>query len=158
MTLMSGGLAVATASLVSGQATLAVSTLNAGAHTLSAQYSGSSGFAPSASSSITHTVNPANTTTSLTSSLNPSRTGQPVTFTASVSVVAPGAGTVSGMVEFLRGGVVIGAAVLSGGQAQLTVDNLAVGKHAIQARYLGTPNSGPSASGTIQQSVKGGGK
>jgi Bacterial Ig-like domain (group 3) len=47
---------------------------------------------------------------------------------------------------------------LSGGQAQLTVDNLAAGKYTIQARYLGTANHLASASAAIQQSVKGGGK
>jgi hypothetical protein len=158
VTLTSGGVPLATAALVNGQATLMVSTLNAGAHTLSAQYTGSGGFAPSVSTSIAHTVTAATTTTSLASSLNPSRAGQAVTFTASVSAVAPGAGTVAGTVEFLRGGTVIGTALLSGGQAQLTVDNLAAGKYTIQARYLGTANYLASASAAIQQSVKGGGK
>ncbi len=158
VTLTSGGVPLASAALVNGQATLTLSTLNAGAHTLSAQYTGSSGFAPSVSTSIAHTVAAADTTTSLTSSLNPSRTGQAVTFTATVSAVAPGSGTVSGTVEFLRAGVVIGTATLSGEQAGLTIDNLAAGKHTIQARYVGTVNYLTSVSAAIQQSVKGAGK
>jgi hypothetical protein len=40
-----------------------------------------------------HTVNPADTTTTVTSSVNPSVTGQSVTFTATVVAVAPGSGT-----------------------------------------------------------------
>jgi hypothetical protein len=158
VTLMSGGVAVATGSVLNGQATLTLSTLNAGTHALTAQYSGSGGFAASASAAITRTVSPAGTTTTLTTSLNPSRAGQAVTFIASVGAVSPGAGTPSGSVEFLRGGIVIGTIPLSTGQAALTIDSLAAGKHAIQARYVGTANYLSSASTIIQQSVKGGGK
>jgi hypothetical protein len=61
-------------------------------------------------------------------------------------------------VEFLRGGVVIGSATLSNATAALTVNNLAAGKHAIQARYVGNGNYLASTSPAVQQSVKGGGK
>jgi len=42
---------------------------------------------------LLHTVNQANTTTTVSSSVNPSVTGQGVTFTATISAVSPGAGT-----------------------------------------------------------------
>ena len=158
VTLMNGGAPVASASLISGQATLSVSTLGAGTHALSAHYSESGGFAASSSASVAHTVVAAGTTTSLTSSVNPSRTGQAVTFTATVRAVAPGVGTPSGTVEFLLGGAVIGSATLSNATAALTVNNLAAGKHTIQARYVGNGNYLASSSPAIQQSVKGGGK
>ena len=158
VTVLSGGLPVATAPLVNGQATVSVSSLDAGNHALFAQYSGSGGFAASVSQALPHTINPASTTTNVTSSLNPSRAGQAVTFTSVVSPVAPGAGVPTGSIEYLLGGVVIGTVPLISGTAQLTIDTLTPGKYAIQARYLGTGNYRPSASAVIQQAVKGGGK
>ena len=122
------------------------------------RYSGGGGFAASSSPGVAHTVNAASTTTNLTSSVNPSRSAQAVIFTATVSPVAPGSGMPSGSVEFLRSGVVVGTVPLTSGTAQLTIDTLTPGKHAIQARYLGTGNYQPSASAVLQQSVKGGGK
>ena len=57
---------------------------------------------------ITHTVNKAATTIALTSSALPSVFGQPVTFTATVSVLAPGAGSPTGTIMFKDGATVIG--------------------------------------------------
>jgi hypothetical protein len=158
VTLLSNGVPVAAATLVSGQSSISVSSLDAGSHALTAQYSGSGGFAGSSSPAVVHTVNPASTSTALTSSLNPSRAGQAVTFTATVNTIAPGLGTPAGSVEFLRNGSVIGAGPLTGGTASLTISTLTSGKHAIQARYVGTGNHLPSVSAVVQQSVKGGGK
>jgi hypothetical protein len=158
VTLASGGVPVATAPLIGGHANVTVSSLDAGTHTFSAAYGGSSGFAGSTSSSIVHTVAPASTATALSSSVNPSRTGQPVTFTATVTTIEAGAAAASGSVEFLRNGVVIGTASLTGATAELTVDSLPVGKFTMQARYAGSNNHRPSASAVLQQTVKGGGK
>lgn len=158
VTLLSGGVPVATVSLSNGQATVGIASLDAGTQALSAQYSGSGGFAPSTSGSLAHTVNAASTTTTLTSSVNPSRGGQAVTFTATVSAVAPGAGAPAGSVEFLRDGVVIATVPITGGGTQLTIATLPSGKHSMQARYAGTGNHLPSVSAVLQQTVKGGGK
>jgi hypothetical protein len=105
---------------------------------------------------VAHTVNAASTSTTLTSSLNPSRGGQAVTFTATVNPVAPGTGTPTRSIESLRGGVRVGTVPLTSGSAQLTTDTLAAGKHAIQARYIGTGNYLSSVSAVLQQTVKGG--
>jgi hypothetical protein len=156
VTLLSGGLPIATAPLINGQASVSVSSLAAGNHALTAQYSGNGGFAASASPAVAHTVNAASTSTTLTSSLNPSRGGQAVTFTATVNPVAPGTGTPTGSIEFLRGGVRIGTVPLTSGSAQLTTDTLAAAKHAIQARCIGTGNYLSSVSAVLQQTVKGG--
>ena len=158
VTLLRGDVQIATGVLVNGQATLVVSSLNAGTHPLSAWYAGAGGFAASASPWIVHTVNRAATTTQLTSSTNSSRSGQAITFTATVNPAAPGAGAPTGSVEFLRNGVVFATALLSNGSAQLTTGSLPVGKHAIEARYAGTTNYLPSVSAVLQQTVKGGGK
>ena len=158
VTLLRGDVVLATATLTNGQVSFNLSSLSVGSHPLSAQYAGSGGFAASSSPFISHTVNRASTATLLTSSLNPSKSGQAVTFTAIVNPVAPGAGTVIGSVEFLRGGVVIATVPLSSGSALLTTSALAVGKHSIQARYVATTNWAASASPVLQQTVKGGGK
>ncbi len=50
--------------------------------------------------SLTQTVNPGKTTTGVTSSSNPSTSAEPVTFTATVSIVSPATGTLSGNVTF----------------------------------------------------------
>lgn len=158
VTLLRGDVPIATGQLVNGQATVDVFSLNAGTHPLSAWYAGVGGFAPSASSVIAHSVGRASTTTQLTSSLNPSRTGQAITFTATVNTVAPGAGAAAGSVEFLRAGVVLATVPLANGTAQLTTSTLPVGKHAIEARFPGSTNFAPSISAVLQQTVKGGGK
>ena len=73
-------------------------------------------------------VNPPPTTTALASSLNPSVLGQPVTLTATVTAVAPGAGTPAGTVTFYDGATVLGTGTLdAAGVATLTTSALGVG-------------------------------
>jgi hypothetical protein len=158
VTLSSGNVPVATAPLVDGQAVFSLSSLNAGTHLLAAQYAGAGGFAASDSPTMTHSVARATTATVLRSSANPSRTGQAVTFTATVNPVAPGGGVPTGSVEFLRDGVVLGTRPVVNGMAQWTTSALTAGKHVIHARYTGTSNYTASTSVAFQQSVKGGGK
>ena len=156
VTLFDAAAPVATAALVNGQVTFTLASLNAGSHSLSVQYSGDGGFAPSTSSAVTQSVLRASTTTQLTSSVNPSRTGDAVVFTAVVSPVSPGGGVPTGSVQFLRDGTVIATASLTSGTALVTVGSLPVGKHQFQARYVGSPNHAGSASVLLQQTVKGG--
>ena len=63
-----------------------------------------------------------------------------MTFTATISVVAPGAGTPGGTVTFLDGGNPIGSGVLAGGIATLSTSSLAVGNHTITTTYPGDGN------------------
>ena len=77
--------------LIAGQATLVVSDLTVGPHTITAEYGGNATFAPS-SGNVTQSVNKAATSTAVQSSANPSTVGQPVTFTATVSPTPPGWG------------------------------------------------------------------
>src|SRR5206468_2326324 len=94
------------------------------------------------------------TTTALSSSANPSAVGQAVTFTASVTVTAPGAGTPSGTVTFQDGATLLGTGTLNGaGQAAFSTTTLAAGTHAITAVYAGDTNFNGSASGTLSQVV-----
>src|SRR5205814_1316114 len=82
----------------SGVATYTTSSLAVGSHPMTAVYLGTGVFNGSTSNTLTQTVNPVNTTTSLVSS-NPSvAVGQSVTFTATVAPAsgpAPASGTVS---------------------------------------------------------------
>jgi hypothetical protein len=118
-----------------------VSDLSTGDHTVTAEYLGSDAFADSTSDAITQTVNPALTSTSLQSSANPSVFGQPVTLTATVAAVAPGAGNPAGTITFTDGATTLGSVDVgpdTGEQASVTVDSLAVGPHAITASYSGS--------------------
>jgi len=100
-------------------------------------------------------VNKANTATSLTSSANPAIYGQPVTFTATVSAVAPSTGTPTGTVQFSVNGSAAGSPVTpnSSGQATYTTSSLAVGSDSITAVYSGDSNFSGSTTSTLSQAV-----
>ncbi len=73
--------------LSGGHATFTTSSLSAATHCIKAVYLGNASYATSPSAQINQVVHPApiTTTTALASSANPSNSGQPVTFTATVS-------------------------------------------------------------------------
>src|SRR5262249_9143055 len=104
---------------IDGQAFLKVS-LGVGSHALTASFVGAGGFADSTSAAVTETVNRAATTVALGSSVNPAATGQAVTFTARVAVVAPGAAAPTGTVTFKDGHLVLGT-VAVGRDGQATI-------------------------------------
>ncbi len=138
----------------SGVATLTTSAIAAGSRSLSAQYAGDGNFLASTSSTLTQTVNAANTTTGLASSLNPSLVGNSVTFTATVAAVAPGAGTPAGTVNFFDGVTPLGSASLNGsGQAALATSGLSAGGHSISATYAGSVSHNGSSSASLAQVV-----
>jgi hypothetical protein len=85
----------------------------------------------------TLSVVPAVTSTEVASSAITAIAGQAVTFTATVSAMAPGAGTPTGSVELLDGATSLGTVALTSGQATLSTAALAPGTHAITARYSG---------------------
>jgi hypothetical protein len=140
------------------EATLTTSALAVGTHSLTAVYSGDSDFVTSTSAILTQKVNKATTTTTLSSSANPSSFGQPVTFTATLGVVAPGAGIPTGMVTFKDGNTVLGTAtlqVVNGvAQAQFATTGLQKGKHSITAVYGGDADFLTSTSAVLTQTVQ----
>jgi trimeric autotransporter adhesin len=74
--------------------------------------------------------------------------GASVTFTATVSAVAPGSGFPSGEVVFKDGPNPVFTATLSaGGVATFTTSTLSAGQHTINADYKGDPNYNPSTRG-----------
>lgn len=141
--------------LVNGSATSAsVSSLSVGSHAVAAAYSGDATFAASTSSNLSQTVNKANSSAALTSSANPSVTGQSVTFTATLTAVAPGAGTPTGTVTFKDGSTTLGTGTLNAsGVATFSTSTLAAGSHSITASFAGDAKFNGSTSNTVTQVV-----
>src|SRR6185369_10178302 len=114
----------------SGQTTFSTSGLAVGSHSITAVYAGDGNFNTSTSPTLTEVVNKADTSTSVATSLSPTVFGQSVTFTATVSASAPGAGTPGGTVTFKDGAATIGTGTLNGsGQATFTTSALTLGAH-----------------------------
>ena len=90
--------------------------------------------------------------TKLSSSLNPSVYGQAVTLTATVTSVATP--TPTGTVKFEYGTTPLGTAKLSGGVATLTKTTLPAGTLSVTATYNGDPDSAPSTSAPLIQTIQ----
>ncbi len=134
--------AMGTVNLSGGIAHFSTASLGGGAHSITAQYLGSTLFLTS-STAITQTVKPAPSSSRLVSSLNPSTYGKAVTFTATVS---SGVGTPTGTVTFKNGGAAMGTKALAGGVAAFTTSGLTGGTHTITAVYNGSANIAASTS------------
>jgi large repetitive protein len=141
----------------SGKATCVTNTLTAGANTITAIYSGDANFAASTSLPFKQTVNQGATTTKVVSSLNPSSTGVTVTFTATVTAVAPASGTRTGTVAFEDGGIAIAGCATqvlgAAGTATCATNALAAFVHTITAVYSGDSNFTTSTSAPLAQTV-----
>ncbi|MEW6217289.1 MAG: Ig-like domain-containing protein, partial [Candidatus Bipolaricaulota bacterium] len=131
--------------VASGQAQFSTSSLSTGAHSITAEYSGTTNYDASTSGPLTQTVVKADTSVSVSSSANPSVTGQSVTFTATVSAVSPGSGTPTGTVDFYAGGNMIAAnCPLSGGTTTCShAFAHTESPVAVTAYYSGDPNYNP---------------
>ena len=153
VTFSDGTTSLGSASFVNGQASFTTSSLAVGSHSITASYAGDGNF-NSSSLTMSQTVNKASTATSLSSSANPSSIGQPVTFTATVNIVAPAAGLPTGTVTFSDGGTTLATAPLSSaGTATFTASSLAVKSHAITAVYSGDASFNGST-GSLTQNVQ----
>lgn len=154
VTFMEGSTVLGTGTVTSaGVATLTISSLTVGSHTITASYSGNDNYAASnAESPLIQVIQLAQTKTELTSSLNPSIAGNNVTLTAVVS----GDGAIpAGTVAFMDGALQIGIATLnSGGQATFATAALAAGTHALTAVYSGDAKDATSTSTVLSQLVK----
>jgi hypothetical protein len=147
-----GGTAQPVALDSTGRATFTTTGIPGGTHTVTASYGGDSSFGPS-SASVTETVNKASTTLTLASAANPSTFGQNVAFTATISAVAPGAGTATGSVVFTVDGATTTVPVDGSGKATLSRADLAAGPHTLSAAYNGDGNFTGSISNTVTQTV-----
>ena len=136
-----------TATITSGSATLAVSLSAAGAHSLTAVYSGDGNYT-SSTATLKQTVNKGASSVVLTSSQNPSPYGTNIQLSATVT---PGSAT--GSIQFLDGPTLLGTAVISGGPPTMYISTLSVGPHAITAVYGGDANDEGSTSAVVTQTV-----
>jgi len=138
-----------------GKASLSVSSLGKGSHTISATYRGDGNFNSSSTTSpLTQTVGQASTATIASTSASTTAFGQAVTFSATVSAQAPGAGTPTGTVTFFDAGISIGTGTLTGGKATFSTTLLTVGSHAITASYGGDTNfTGSTTAASVTQTV-----
>ena len=130
-------------------------------HAITAVYSGDTNYLGSTSNEVDQAVGKASTTTAVSSNHNPSVTGQSVTYTATILISSPGAGTVGGTVNFQDGGGTIsgcGTQTVTSGQATCTVTGgyaASGGSHTITAVYSGDTNFSGSTSPNLTQTVTG---
>ncbi len=166
VTFTDNGTNICAASPVSGSgnartATCATTSLSVGLHTnIRATYNGDGGNAPSTSSALTQTINPATTpaVVVVTSSANPTDAGVSIDFTATVTGAAP-----TGTVTFAENGLAIaacpGALPLTGSgntrNATCTTSALSAGLHSIVATYSGDANNSLSSSAPYAQTISG---
>ena len=147
VTFSDGPNVLGTATISGGVAVLSVATLGVGSHSLTASYAGDARSAVSISASSVLIVRQAPTATTLAIAPTTATFGRPVTLTANVAALAPGAGRPTGPVIFYEGSTPLGSATLDGsGRASLTLANLAFGIHAISAAYPGDSNDAISGS------------
>jgi hypothetical protein len=132
----------------SSSAALSVTTLAAGTHTLTVQYSGDANYPADTSAAIALTVNQAASTVAATSSANPSFAGQSITLTAKVTSAGP---TPTGNVTFTSGSTTLGSVALSGGSPSYTASSFTtVGTQTITVSYAGDANTQASSTSLSQ--------
>jgi sugar lactone lactonase YvrE len=155
VTFLDGTTTLAEVELTGGVATYTTSALAAGAHQITAVYSGDDTrqILGETSAVLTQDVQAAATLTVATSG-SPLNYGNPVTFSATIasSPTTPASGTVT----FFDASVKIGSGILNAANpdiAQFTTASLAVGTHSITATYAGDNFNSAAASVPINQVV-----
>ncbi|MGW7575644.1 Ig-like domain-containing protein [Streptomyces sp. NPDC054765] len=149
--LFGDGTSSAPAVLSGGTATVthAYTSTTGSPFTITATYGGETGFTAS-SGTDTQTVNRSATTTAVSSAPNPSSTGEPVTVTATVAPVAPGAGTPTGTITLAFTGRTPQTVTLAGGTATATFSPLPKGTYSVTANYNGDVSFAGSTGTTVQ--------
>ncbi len=152
VTFTDGGTAIGTTLLNgSGVATLTLSTLTPGSHSIIANYAGDSNTAASISTPYALSVKQV-TSTALSSSANPALTLASVTLTAMVN--NSGVGTATGNVTFMDGTTLLGTVALDAqGHASITVPQFAAGNHPVTATYTGDAQNFSGVSAALTQGV-----
>jgi uncharacterized protein (TIGR03437 family) len=119
--------------LNAGSASLVISGLSTGAHSLTAVYTGDTLYQASTSQVVTQVINArTQTSTTVSSSGTKSTFGQRMVFTARNSPAGPG------NVTFLDGITILGTSPIVDGQATLSTSLLPAGPHAVRAYYTGS--------------------
>ena len=137
------------------QASIQLSNLAFGSHSITATYSGNSTFATSVSAALTQSVLSGSTTTLALATGSPSTSvfSQPIMLDVTVAATAAGAPTPTGSVTFYDNGVNLGSATLSSAQASITLAGLPVGTDNLTAVYSANATIAASTSNTVVETV-----
>lgn len=141
----------------SGAASLPISTLSPGPHSITAAYAGDANSVGSTSTVFTETVQQIGTTTAIASDANPADAGGTLQLTGTVSMAAgaQASGAITGLLTFQEGSTILGSApVNASGVAAVSIATPAVGTHAITATYAGNANYAASSSAALSQQVR----
>ena len=126
--------------LVAGSASLPAGALAVGNHTVAVNYGGTGNYlASSGALAGSQIVNRANAVATVVSAPNPSALGSSATFTATVTALAPGAGTPGGNVTVTIDGTPR-LLTLAAGSASFSESTLSGGNHAVSVSYAGDAN------------------
>jgi hypothetical protein len=151
VTFKDGSSTLGTSALSGDTATLVVSSLAAGGHSITACHGGDSNFASSTSTAYALTVNQASSGVALMSSASAAAYMQTVTFTATITPQY--GGTATGTVTFMDGASTLGTASVSGNSAALITNALPLGSNSVTATYSGDSNVTASTSSAVPVSV-----
>lgn len=146
---------LSTVAVSSNHSSYSTQFLSGGSHNISAIYSGDTNFNTATSNTLTQTVNPLSTSTSIviSSGTNPTVIGNSVIYRATVS---SSFGIPDGYINFFDGYTIIGILSLNvDGQASLSTSFSSIGTHVITAQYLASTNYQTSTSSPINQVVDG---
>ena len=138
VTFKDGATVLQTVPVLGGAASISVSTLAVGSHSITATYSGDTNNATSTSAAATVTVTLAPTTTTISAPA----TGSYGTPTLIAVTIAPSAAT--GTVTFKDGATTIGTTTVASGTATFSA-LLSAGTHTLSASYSGDANYAASA-------------
>ena len=127
-----------------GSAALSLSNLSAGAHSITAVYSGDANDNSSTSNAVAETVQKIATTTTFTGWGTRALLGTSIAFTVAVTPAAA-----SGTVNLMKGTTILGTSTLSNGTASFNISTLPAGSTTIYAQYVGNASYLTSSSATL---------
>jgi large repetitive protein len=134
-----------------GAATLSLTTLTVGPHSLTAVYGSDAFNSGSTSPAVSESILPT-TTSSLSANHNPAFAGGVLIFTA---VVTGGSTAPTGTVSFHDGATLLGTGAVNGaGVATLSLTTLAIGQHNITAVYSGDAANGTDTSPVLVEIIE----
>jgi hypothetical protein len=139
-----------------GSATCDITPSSAGNSDFVATFTGNADFNAAASDPVAGPeVVKANTQVNIATSINPAVESSELVFTATITVVSPGAGNPDGFIQFVVDGNNVGEpiAIQDGKAYSSTITNLGVGIHAVKAMYLESELFNSSASDELSQKV-----
>ena len=147
----SASLGIATLN-AAGQASLALRSLTAGSHSLTAVYAGDASDSTTTSAAVVEVVQQATTHIALGSAVNPSYAGATLVFAAALT---SNGSLPTGALTLHEGGNVLGTAALAAdGTASFSVTSLLAGSHTLVASFAGDADHTASDSTALVQVVQ----